>query len=198
MATRGDAWISRLIVDARPGIWRLVGLAVEAVPAAGSRPTIGRTEGAGAMDDNSDNEGPGERVVYRARVHWSVYLPGAFLVLWGGVPDDSRLAGWFVIFGVILLIYALFLRRTTGLTVTDRRVIARTSRVFGAVSEMDRSEVEGVEIRRNVLGRLLGFGTVVVRGTGRALGPVKTIADAAAVRDHLAANSLHESPVDMG
>jgi len=140
------------------------------------------------MDDKQDDERPGERVVYRARVHWSVYLPGAFLVLWGGVPNDPRLAGWFVIFGVILLIYALVLRRMTGLTVTDRRVIARTSLVFGAVSEMDRGDVEGVEIRQNLLGRLLGFGTVVVRGTGRALGPVKTITDAAAVRDHLAAD----------
>jgi hypothetical protein len=140
------------------------------------------------MDEEQDNGRPEERVVYRARVHWSVYLPGAFLVLWGGVPNDPRLAGWFVIFGVILLIYALVLRRTTGLTITDRRVIARTSRVFGAVAEMDRGDVAGIEIRQNVLGRLLGFGTVVVRGTGRALGPVKTIADAAAVRDHLAAD----------
>jgi uncharacterized membrane protein YdbT with pleckstrin-like domain len=140
------------------------------------------------MDDKNGDERPGERVVYRARVHGSVYLPGAFLVLWGGVPNDPRLAGWFVIFGVILLIYALILRRMTGLTVTDRRVIARTSLVFGAVTEMDRGDVQGVEIRRNFLGRLLGFGTIVVRGTGRALGPVKTIADAAAVRDHLAAD----------
>ncbi len=140
------------------------------------------------MGDNETIGGSGERVVYRGRVHWSVYLPGAFLVLWGGVPSEPRLAGWFVIFGVILLIYGLVLRRMTGLTVTDRRVIARTSLVFGAVSEMDRSEVEGVEIRQNLLGRLLGFGTVVVRGTGRALGPVRTIADAAAVRDHLAAD----------
>ena len=145
------------------------------------------------MNDKQGDGRPDERVVYRARVHWSVYLPGAFLVLWGGVlwggvPNDARLAGWFVIFGVILLIYALVLRRMTGLTITDRRVIARTSLVFGAVAEMDRGDVEGVEIRRNFLGRLLGFGTVVVRGSGRALGPVKTIADAAAVRDHLAAD----------
>jgi hypothetical protein len=141
-----------------------------------------------ALDDKEDIEGPGERVVYRGRVHWSVYLPGAFLVLWGGVPNDPRLAGWFVIFGVILLIYGLVLRRMTGVTVTDRRVIARTSLVFGAVAEMDRGDVAGVEIRQNLLGRLLGFGTVVVRGKGRALGPVKTIADADAVRDHLAAD----------
>jgi uncharacterized membrane protein YdbT with pleckstrin-like domain len=140
------------------------------------------------MDDKQDDGRPDERVVYRARVHWSVYLPGAFLVLWGGVPNDPRLSGWFVIFGVILLIYALVLRRMTGLTITDRRVIARTSLVFGAVAEMDRGDVEGVEIRQNLLGRLLGFGTVVVRGTGRALGPVKTITDAAAVRTHLAAD----------
>lgn len=140
------------------------------------------------MEDEQSNGASEERIVYRARVHWAVYLPGALLVLWGGVPNDPRLAGWFVIFGVILLIYALVLRRMTGLTITDRRVVARTSLVFGAVAEMDRGDVEGVEIRRNPLGRLLGFGTVVVRGTGRALGPVKTIADADAIRDHLAAD----------
>jgi hypothetical protein len=156
--------------------------------AAGLSAAVDRTTGAVVMDDKKGDERPGERVVYRGRVHWSVYLPGAFLVLSGGVPNDPRLAGWFVIFGVFLLIYALVLRRMTGLTITDRRVIARTSLVFGAVAEMDRGDVEGVEIRQNLLGRLLGFGTVVVRGTGRALGPVKTIADAAAVRDHLAAD----------
>jgi len=129
---------------------------------------------------------PEERVVYRARVHWSVYLPGAFLVLWSGVPSDSRLAGWFLIFGAIMLVYALFLHQMTGLTVTDRRVIARTSRVFGAISEMRRADIESVDIRQNVLGRMLGFGTVVIRGAGRTVGPIKTVAEPAAVRDRLA------------
>ena len=138
------------------------------------------------MDDQQDNGTPEERVVYRARVHWSVYLPGALLVLWGGIPSDSRLAGWFVIFGAILLIYALFLRRMTGLTVTDRRVVARTSRVFGAVSEMSRADIESVHIHQNMLGRVLGFGTVLIRRAGRVVGPVKTIADPASVRDRLA------------
>ena len=59
------------------------------------------------QDDQQDNGTPEERVVYRARVHWSVYLPGAVVVLWGGIPTDSRLAGWFVIFGAILLAPAL-------------------------------------------------------------------------------------------
>ena len=39
--------------------------------------------------------------------------------------------------------------------------------------EMNRSKVETVGVDQSVLGRLLNYGTVIVRGTGGSLEPIR-------------------------
>ena len=41
---------------------------------------------------------------------------------------------------------------------------------------MNRSKVESVDVDQSLFGRVLGFGTVVVRGTGGSLEPIRLVA----------------------
>ena len=46
-------------------------------------------------------------------------------------------------------------------------------------------EVESVDVDQSILGRLLGYGTVTVRGTGAGFEPLKRIAQPIELRNHI-------------
>lgn len=104
----------------------------------------------------------GEFVTYRASVHWAIYLPGIILA-----P---------VLIGVLLLIVAYVVTKTTEMAVTNRRVIAKTGLISRRTLEMNLSKIENVGISQGVMGRILGYGVVTVSGTGGTRETFQTIA----------------------
>jgi hypothetical protein len=42
---------------------------------------------------------------------------------------------------------------------------------------MNRDKVESVDVDQTLLGRIFGYGTLIVRGTGGSLEPIRTIGD---------------------
>ena len=123
-----------------------------------------------------------------SRIHWIVYVPGLVLVLIGiagavyadGLAEDSRLialagAGAVALIGFLYLVRAWFRRWTTELAVTDRRIIYKRGFIQRHSIEMNMDKVESVDVDQSVLGRILDFGDIVVRGTGTGLEPLKGI-----------------------
>ena len=144
---------------------------------------------------------PGETVVYATRLHWLIYvraaqlaivcviLAGAAASTAGQMPNVS-LALWIAagIFALLALSTALgaFVRRaTTELAITDHRVIYKTGLVSRHTLEMNRGKVESVDVNQTILGRILGYGTIIVRGTGGSLEPIRNVADPLTFRSHL-------------
>jgi uncharacterized membrane protein YdbT with pleckstrin-like domain len=144
---------------------------------------------------------PNESIVHAARLHWRVYVRAAlFLVIAAGLAiaglildgarPDLGLALW--IAAAIFFLLALsagsqaFVRRaTTEFAITDHRVIYKTGLLRRHTLEMNRAKVESVDVDQSLLGRILGYGTVVVRGTGGSLEPIGNIADPLAFRSRL-------------
>jgi len=54
----------------------------------------------------------------------------------------------------------------TEYSITTRRVLTKRGVIRRRVSEVNIRKVEGVSVRQTVLGRILGYGDVIVRGTG--------------------------------
>ena len=52
---------------------------------------------------------------------------------------------------------------------------------------MNRAKVESVDVDQTVMGRIMGYGTVIVRGTGGGLEPIRNIAHPLAFRSHITA-----------
>lgn len=101
---------------------------------------------------------PGEQVLHRARfpiVHWVL----AWLML--------LLLGVFVIGIVIFAIWAVRMR-TTEMGVTDHRVILKAGLFRRHTREIAVTTVETVEVHQSVLGRLFGYGRILIKGTGEA------------------------------
>jgi uncharacterized membrane protein YdbT with pleckstrin-like domain len=144
---------------------------------------------------------PGETVVYLTSLHWLVYCRAVFLLVLavvvfiasGSVDQRGIALGLEILAGVLLVvaaisgIRALIQRATTELAVTDRRVIYKVGIFQRHTMEMNRSKVETVGVDQSILGRLLGYGTVVVRGTGGSFEPVRFIGDPLAFRSHITA-----------
>jgi uncharacterized membrane protein YdbT with pleckstrin-like domain len=78
-------------------------------------------------------------------------------------------------------------RATTELAVTDRRVIYKAGLLARHTLEMNRSKVESVDVDQSILGRIFSFGTIIVRGTGGSLEPIRMISDPLTFRSHITA-----------
>jgi len=141
---------------------------------------------------------PGEKVVYQTRLHWTVMLGHLlFAVLVLGLPGGILLyyvsrerqqtsaanehlmlggAGVLLILAVIIVILGLLRRNATEMAVTTRRVIIKTGLAARKTIEMLLSKVESIEVSETAGGRLLGYGTIVVIGTGGTSEPFHKIA----------------------
>jgi uncharacterized membrane protein YdbT with pleckstrin-like domain len=143
---------------------------------------------------------PGETILYSATLHWGSYLPAiAFFVAGVGLaigsmtgsPDyqiPMRIGA--VALGALAIIAWIpvsIRRRSTQYVVTDRRVILKRGILSRHTIEMNRSKVESVDVDQTLLGRIFGYGTVIVRGTGGGLEPIRNIADPLAFRTRITA-----------
>ena len=143
---------------------------------------------------------PGETVVHATRMHPIIFL-SALLWLAAAVAlffvslrfdGDWRLAAKALaaaalIFALYKGVPALIRWFTTELAVTDRRVIYKAGFISRHTLEMNRSKVESVDVDQTLLGRVLGFGTITVRGTGGSLEPIRLISDPLTFRSHITA-----------
>jgi len=133
---------------------------------------------------------PGETIAYRARLHWVLMAPGIALIVASALlgivvamkaPPDLRL-GLFGLFVVAFLIgggqvLRAWLRRlSTEIIVTNRRIILKTGLIGRKSIEMNIDKVESVIVDQGVLGRMLDYGTLVIRGVGSGLEPVANVA----------------------
>jgi uncharacterized membrane protein YdbT with pleckstrin-like domain len=146
---------------------------------------------------------PGETIVYSTRLHWRVYIHTillliACIILAGAAVATSDNQGISLAVGIAAVIFALlalsaglraFIRRaTTELAVTDHRVIYKSGLLSRHTIEMNRDKVESVDVDQTLLGRIFGYGTVIVRGTGGSLEPIRNIGDPLSFRTHITAS----------
>ena len=146
---------------------------------------------------------PGETIVYSTKLHWRVYIQAILLVIaciiiTGAAVATNDNQGISLAFGIAAVIFALlalsaglraFIRRaTTELAVTDHRVIYKSGLLSRHTIEMNRDKVESVDVDQSLLGRVFGYGTVIVRGTGGSLEPMRNIGDPLTFRSHITAS----------
>jgi uncharacterized membrane protein YdbT with pleckstrin-like domain len=146
---------------------------------------------------------PGETVVYATKLHWLIYvqtislLIACFMIAGAALftSDNQSITLALEIAAIIFAVLALstglraFIRRaTTELAVTDHRVIYKSGLLSRHTIEMNRDKVESVDVDQSLLGRIFGYGTVIVRGTGGSLEPIRNIGDPLTFRSHITAS----------
>ena len=126
---------------------------------------------------------PGENIVYEAKIHWFIFVPGTIFFALGVFifPMDTE-SGTGPVFGLIAIIIALIsltkamiLKTTTELAITSKRVIAKIGLIRRNTVELNHSKVESFNIDQSIPGRIFGFGTLIINGTGGGKTPIPSI-----------------------
>jgi uncharacterized membrane protein YdbT with pleckstrin-like domain len=144
---------------------------------------------------------PGEKVLYSTNAHWVFYLPAvaagivaiAFLVASRTIVSETAvllclsLAAIAAIVALYKMLTAWFHRWTTETDVTNLRVVHKTGFIKRRTFEMSLEKVESVDVDQSILGRILNYGNVTVRGVGEGVETIQTIASPLDFRNHITA-----------
>ena len=127
----------------------------------------------------------GEEVIHRANFNWTYSF---FPVMWfalgagvvtmfffiqyaAGVPYEELRVGWWsaIVAGVagsILLLNHIIILTTTEIVVTTYRFVYKTGLISRNTQEVSLNKIEEITLHQSVWGRLLGYGQLILRGTG--------------------------------
>lgn len=117
-----------------------------------------------------------ETVIYEGKLHKQIFVvPGLFAVF-AFVAMIGLLMVHHPIPAVVLVLVALmaalpaFLRyRTNGLVLTNKRVISNRGVTSRRSIDIALSKIEGASVDQTVVGQVLNYGTIMIRGTGGGL-----------------------------
>ena len=98
----------------------------------------------------------GEQVTYRAELHWIVFFSLKALLT--------------------AFILPLIQRATSEFAVTSRRVIIKVGLISRRTVELKLEKIESVGVDHTIFGRIFGYGTIVLKGTGGTNEPFRGIA----------------------
>ena len=88
----------------------------------------------------------GEHVEYQAKLHWRIYFTlRAVLTLW---------------------LSPIIRQKTSEFVITNKRVIMKTGFISRKTFEMNLQKIESINVDQSLFGRLFGFGSVTIIGTG--------------------------------
>lgn len=121
-----------------------------------------------------------EQIVYKAKIHWFIYIIGIVVILIGNKINAADAAGndagrMVLATGIVLLLHAFILQRTTELVVTSKRVIGKFGFIRRETIEILHQKIESVKVDQGIWGRIFNFGDVIIQGSGGATSPVKFI-----------------------
>lgn len=87
-----------------------------------------------------------ERVIYEAKYHWKIFFTLSGLFSLFIVPALARWSDEFVI--------------------TSKRIICKTGIFSRRTLEMNLNKIESVNVDQSIMGRMFGYGTITIIGTG--------------------------------
>jgi|PersoiStandDraft_1058852.scaffolds.fasta_scaffold30706_2 uncharacterized membrane protein YdbT with pleckstrin-like domain len=145
---------------------------------------------------------PNEQLVMVGKLHWIIFghailwlFVGTILVTAENIMTSDEVRTYVVsitvvVFGIgflITFVHAWFIRWITEFSVTDRRVIYKRGFINRHTAEMNMDKVESVDVDQSMFGRLLGYGTIHVLGTGQGIEHLHRIAHPIELRNAIIA-----------
>ena len=100
---------------------------------------------------------PSTNWLYNSFYHWQEVSPNIAM-------EVKVIALIIAIWGLYKFIKALMIIQTTELMVTNLRIIAKRGIFEVTTIEMDRNRVAGVVVHSSFLGRIMGYGNIIIQG----------------------------------
>lgn len=129
-----------------------------------------------------------EQIRYHTKPHWVVFVSPIFLFVIGLacvilIYSDalSTFLGMFSLLfflpGILLGVSRFIAYKSSEFAVTNRRVLIKVGFIRRHSLELLLQKVEGIGVDQGISGRIFGYGTIIVTGTGGTKEPFKNIAN---------------------
>lgn len=141
---------------------------------------------------------PDEKLLYETRLSWvvlfwPVIVPSLILAGIGGYilyaqadTDVKKEIGWGLLaVALIIFLIGLTKRNATEMAVTNKRVLIKQGVFSRRTLEILLQKIESIAVDESMWGRILGFGSVTVRGTGGTPEPFHKMARPLDFRRHV-------------
>ena len=121
-----------------------------------------------------------ESILYRGSLHWVVFLWPAIwfivaIMFFSGGSDIAPAGGLFILISMVTGLGAFINYKTSEFGITNKRVIVKVGFIRRNSLEVLLNKVEGIQVTQGILGRILGFGSITVSGTGGTKDPFHKI-----------------------
>lgn len=110
-----------------------------------------------------------EEVLYRGKVTLLALIPW---IVWGLI-----LAPVTAFFGLILIPLGYLILRSNEAGITNKRLIAKAGLIRRETVEIPIKKVSSLQIKQGIVGRICGYGSLVISDTGSAHAPIRFIKD---------------------
>lgn len=114
----------------------------------------------------------GEEIKYKADIHWYIFAYPVILLLLSAFFSSAQ-TGLFYYVSILLLLSGLFqlikrilLKMGAEYVVTNKKVILKSGILNRDALELVLNKCEGIRINQILMGRMLGFGSIVVTTGG--------------------------------
>lgn len=126
-----------------------------------------------------ENLRTGEQIIHKAKIHWVVFLPAILLGVlclyaYSQIEDEVGLLSG--VFAAYFFLRALLRKLGAEYALTNKRLIFKSGVLSRSALELMLTKCEGVAVDQGILGRILGYGSILVT-TGGATNRFKTIKD---------------------
>jgi uncharacterized membrane protein YdbT with pleckstrin-like domain len=117
----------------------------------------------------------GEQIVYRARLHWIIFAASIIMAVLGVLVaiilqtlqhDYWYLGVAFVGIGLLLAMGPAIRYVSSEFAVTDKRVLAKHGFIERESIETLLTKIEAISVDQGIVGRVFGYGTITITGTG--------------------------------
>ena len=116
----------------------------------------------------------GEHVIFRTRLHWLLFLgPVLFIVIillpvaWFLSSGAWSSYAWVPVgLGALILVATFIKRQSSDFAVTNKRVMMKVGVFHTRSIELLLNKIEAIAVEQTLLGRIFGYGDIVITGSG--------------------------------
>jgi uncharacterized membrane protein YdbT with pleckstrin-like domain len=129
-------------------------------------------------------------VVYRTGLHWVIFLWPCIIAFLGiflffKFQTFKEVAYLVIGFSLVWLFVQYITYQFSSITIKTKRVVIRTGLLVRQTLDLPLSKMESIDIRQSIIGSLLGFGTIIITGTGGSVNIIDQISHPLTCRRHI-------------
>jgi membrane protein YdbS with pleckstrin-like domain len=112
--------------------------------------------------------GADEKIAYRCRLHWAVFLGPMLVMVIGGLSIPSKGLAAFIILliGVTWAIWSAVAVQMSEFGITEKRLLMKVGFPWKKLYEIPLVKVQDINVYQPTLGRILNFGKIMITVTG--------------------------------